>query len=104
MRLTLENGQAIEMGSKATLEDAVAIKQKMLRGDGGSDRPVGLAHVIGSLFGRDVLKDDSQSRELRPQGDQHVLNKTCLSIEDIDLMIGHFAMHAESNAICLHRL
>ena len=60
----LEHGQAVVVRADAAGKDGVAVEQQVLRRDGGTDKAVGLAHVVGGFFGGDVFEDDFQLGEI----------------------------------------
>ena len=43
------------------------------------------------------------SREVAPQRDQHAVDEHRLAVEQVDLGIGHLAVHQQQQAVALHR-
>ena len=88
MHLTLQDRQAIKVGSDTTLKNFIAVVQQVLGGDRCSDGPRGVTHIINSVFGREVFKH--AVRSMADAADR-ALDGAKLSGTDIDLMIPHQA-------------
>ncbi len=53
---------------------------------------------------RNVLEDDLQSGEVADNAVQHAVDEHGLTVEHVDVRIGHFAVDAEHHADALHPL
>ena len=98
----LEHGQAVVVRANATGKDGVAVEQQVLRRDGGTDKAVGLAHVVGGFFGGDVFEDDFQLGEVAAQRDELLVDKGGLAVEQVDVAAGDFAVDEQQQALALH--
>ena len=81
---------------------ALRLYSRVVRGDGGGRVAVGLGHVVGGVFGGDVLEDDLQFREVAAQRDELLLDEDGLAVKQVDVAAGHFAVHQEQHARLLH--
>ena len=102
MGFALQNRQAVEVRAHAAQKDGVAVEQQMLGRDGGSQKVIGSGHVLGSFLGRHVLHDDLQLREVLAQGLELLLDKHGLAVEQVNALVGHFAVHQQHQAFALH--
>jgi hypothetical protein len=50
----------------------------------------------------DVLQHQAQPRKALQQRRQHALDEDPLAVEDVDLGVGHLAVHQQRQAVCLH--
>ncbi|MNR04282.1 hypothetical protein D3C85_1202260 [compost metagenome] len=92
------------MRAHAALENRVAVVQHVLRRDRRGDRALGVTHVLGALFRRNVFEHDLQCREGAPQGLHHSLDKNGFAVEHVDGRVRHFPMHQQRHAALLQRL
>ena len=102
MHLTLQDRQAIKVGSDTTLKNFIAVVQQVLGGDRCSDGPRGVTHIINSVFGREVLKHDLQLWKTFAQRNHHPINKQRFTIKDISLWVCHLTVHQERHPDSLH--
>ena len=102
--LALEHRQAVPVRPQPAAEDRVAVVEQVVGGDRGADPVAGLFHVLRRLAGGDVLEDDAQRREVAAQRLEHPVDEHRLAVEDVDVGIGHLAVHQQRHADPLHRL
>jgi hypothetical protein len=101
----LEHRQAVVVRAQAASEQRIAVEQQVVRGDGGRGGAlIGRGHVVGRVLRGDVLEHHLQFRKVAPQRLHHALDEHRLAVEDVDLGVGHLAMHQQQQALVLHRL
>ena len=92
------------MRADAALEDGVAVVQQVMRGDGGGQVGAGVLHVLRRFLGRDVLEHDLELGEVAAQRAQDAVDEDGLAVEQVDLGVGHLAVHQQQQARALHGL
>ena len=104
MLFAFQHRQAVKVRADAALENLVAVVEKMLRGDRGSDVVRRAGHILGRLARGDVFEHHPQLRQAPHQGFEHSLDEHRLAVEHIDRRVGDFAVHQKRNAELGHRL
>ena len=92
------------MRAQAAGEQRVAVVEQVVRGDGGGRERAAPGHVVGRILRRDVLEHHFQFGEVAAQRLHHGIDEHRLAVEDVDLAVGHLAMHQQQQARALHRL
>ena len=100
--LALEYGQAVVVRTNPACKNRVAVVQQMMRGDGRCRESVCVAHIMRSLLGGDVLKNDFEFGEITAQRNQLGVNKHRFTVEQVNVRAGDFAMHQQQQASLLH--
>src|SRR5690625_7079667 len=75
------------MRAQSPIKNVIAVIQQMLRRDGGCNRPCGLAHIVHPLLGGQMLKHHLELGKASTQRNHHPLNKSGLTVKDINLRI-----------------
>ena len=65
----------------------------MVRGDGGGQVRARVLHVLRRFLGRDVLEHDLQLGEVLAQRAQDAVDEDGLAVEQVDVGVGHLAVH-----------
>ena len=95
MGLPLQDRKAVEMRSDAAHQQAIAVEQQVLGGDGGR-QPVGTRpDEVDGFPGGDVLEDDLQLGVALQQWREHPFDERRLPIEDVDPRVGNLAMYLQ---------
>ena len=104
VHFALEHRQAVEVRPQAAHEQRVAVVEQVVGGDGGGGEAVGAGHVLGGFAGGDVFEHHLQLGEVAPQRRHHAVDEHGLAVEEVDLAIGHLAVHQQQQAGALHGL
>ena len=104
MFLALGDRQAIKMRADAAGEHGVAIDMQMMRRDRRADIGAGRVDEIHRIGGRDVFEHHFERRKIPDHVAQDLVNEHRFAVEDVDMRVGHFAMHQQRHADALHRL
>lgn len=73
----------------------VTVEHQMLRGDSGRQQFIAVTHILGGIFGGDMLKDHLQAGQALAQRLHHGFNKARFAVENINLGVGDFAMYQQ---------
>ena len=92
------------ISAQATHEERVAVVEQMVGGERGGGEGIRLGDVLGGLLGCDVLEDNFQFGEIAPQPNQLGVDEDRLAVEQVDVRVGHLAVHQQRQARTLHRL
>ena len=98
----LEDGQAVMVRAKAAGKKRVAVEKEMVCRDGGANMPFCLGHIPGGFFGGNVLKDNFQSGQFFPQGNQDPVNKDGFPVKNVHPGVGDFPVHQKRHVEALH--
>ena len=102
--LALEHGQAVVVRADAAGEDGVAVVEQVVGGNGGGQPFISLCHVLGGVFGGDVLEHDGQRRKVAPQRREHAFDEDGFAVKQVHGRVGHFAVHEQLQPQALHGL
>lgn len=104
MLLALGDGQAISMGADAADQHCIAVNTDMLRGDRRGDICRRVGDKLRGFGGSNMLEHDFERGQALHQWRKRALDKHRLTIENIDIGIGDFAMGEEWHPDVLHPL
>mmetsp|Transcript_16910 Transcript_16910/g.40159 ORF Transcript_16910/g.40159 Transcript_16910/m.40159 type:complete len:295 (+) Transcript_16910:853-1737(+) len=102
--LALEHRQTVVVRPQAPGEQRIAVVEQVLGREGGGGEAVRLGHVLRRLLGGDVLEHDLELGHGRAQRRHHAVDEHGLAVEDVDVGVGHLAVHEQQQALALHRL
>ncbi|MNB88513.1 hypothetical protein D3C75_355290 [compost metagenome] len=102
--VALEDRQAVQVRAHAAHQHMVAVEHQVLRGDGGGQALIAVPYVVSRIFGGDVFKHHFQPRQTLAQWLHHAVDKTRFAVKNIDLRMGHFAMHQQRHSPFFHAL
>ena len=80
----------------------VTVEHQVLRGNGGGNQFVAVAHVLGRIFGSDVLEDDLQARQALAQWFHYGVDKACFAVKNINFRVGDFTVHQQRHSQFFH--
>src|SRR5690606_28312217 len=92
------------MRADAANENGIAIDDEMMRRDRPRHSSTLRTDELDAVAGGDMLHHNPQLGNSRAQWGEDALDEHSFTIKDIDLGIGHFAMHAERHADFGHAL
>ena len=101
---TLGHRQAVCMRPHPTDQHRVAVDVEVVRGDRRADILARAFHEFHRMTTGNMLERDLQLRQLAVQRGQNPVDEYRLTVEDVDLGVGHLAMHAQDHARFGHRL
>ena len=72
--------------------------------DGRGDVGAAVAHVSHALLGRHMLHHHAQAGGAGAQGGKDAVDEHGFAVKNVDVGVGHLAMHAEGQADVGHRV
>ena len=104
MNIAFEYRQAVQVRTNTADQHMVTVEHQMLRGDSGRQQFIAVTHILGGIFGGDMLKDHLQSGQALAQRLHHGFNKARFAIEYINLGVGDFPMYQQRHPQFFHPL
>ena len=98
MDVALEHRQAEQVRADPTDQHVVAVVEQVVRGDGGADIAAGGLDELHGIAGGDVFEHYPQGRKACGYPAQLLVDEVLLTIENIDLAPGDFAVDQQWQA------
>ena len=88
---------------QAASQHIVPVVQKVVSGNRCRHFITGVPDECYCLFGRDVFKDNAQSRKSGGNSTEDSVDKNGFPIEDINILVSHLAVNGKNHIVFLHR-